>query len=398
MGSLLVGQSGGPTAVINSTLTGVFKEALKHETITNIYGALHGIKGILNETFIKIDHHSNLEHWETTPGAILGSIRFRIKNYPEDQEIYEKLLHIFQKYDIRYFFYIGGNDSMDTCFKISQFFKNVNYQCSVIGLPKTIDNDLVATDHTPGYGSACKIVAATISEIYHDTNVYEKGRVSIVEIMGRDAGWLTASTHLANINHNGPDFIYLPEVPFDINQFLSDVKARYELNHKVLIAVSEGIKDQAGNYIVNYQHDSEDDSFGHIQLGGVAGRLSDIVAKELHLPVRAIELNLPQRCAAHLASLTDVKEAYKCGSFGVKQALKNKTGMMVTLQRIIPYQIKYALEPLDKVANHVKPFPNNWIINNNQISDEYLNYALPLIKGESKPKFKDGLPIYAQIK
>lgn len=398
MGALLVGQSGGPTAVINSTLTGVFEEALKHEEITKIYGALNGIKGIINEAFIQIDHNSSLEHWQTTPGAILGSVRFHIQSYPNDQAIYEQILNVFKKYDIRYFFYIGGNDSMDTCYKISQYFQMINYECSVIGLPKTIDNDLVITDHTPGYGSACKIVATTISEIYHDTNVYEKGRISIVEIMGRDAGWLTAATHLANIHQNGPDFIYLPEVPFDLEQFLTDIKNKYQINHKVLVTVSEGIKDKDGKYILNYHHDSEDDSFGHIQLGGVASKLADIITKRLNLPVRAIELNLPQRCAAHLASLTDVKEAYRCGSFGVKQALKKQTGKMVSLTRSSQYHIKYNLVPLSSIANFVKQFPTNWIINNNQISDEYLEYALPLIKGESFPKFKNGLPIYAKIK
>lgn len=397
MGSLLVGQSGGPTAVINSTIQGVFKEALKHEEITHLYGAIHGIDGVLNEKFIEITKDSNLKHWNTTPGAILGSVRFRLKKYPEDLIYYEKILEVFKKYDITYFFYCGGNDSMDTCCKIDYYFKQIGYKCTVIGLPKTVDNDLVETDHCPGYGSAAKIVSTMMAEIYHDTSVYKKGRVTIVEVMGRDAGWLTASTSLAKIYDNGPDLIYLPESPFDMNKFLEDVKALYNKQKKVLVAVSEGIKDQNGEYILNYQNSLEGDAFGHLQLGGVALVLSNTVAKELHLPVRAIELNLPQRCAAHLGSLTDVKEAYKCGAFGVKSALKNKTGYMVAMERVKDYQIKFVLKPLNKIAELVNPFPTKWIINGNQISEEYFKYVLPLIKGESYPEYVDGLPVFAKI-
>ena len=397
MGSLLVGQSGGPTAVINSTICGVFKEALKHQEITHLYGAIHGIDGVINERFIEIKDESNLDLWQTTPGAILGSVRLRLKKYPEDLKTYEKILSVFKKYDITYFFYCGGNDSMDTCNKINHYFKEIGYNCTVLGLPKTVDNDLVETDHCPGYGSASKIVSTMIAEIYHDTSVYHKGRVTIVEIMGRDAGWLTAATHLANIYENGPDLIYLPESPFDMNQFLQDVKTLYEKKRKVLVAVSEGIKDIDGEYILNYQSTKEGDAFGHLQLGGVALVLSNTVSSELHLPVRAIELNLPQRCAAHLASLTDVKEAYKCGAFGVKSALKGKTGYMVSMERVQEYKIKYTLKPLDLIAEQVKAFPTKWIINNNSISKEYLDYVLPLIKGESYPKYVNGLPVFAKI-
>ena len=397
MGSLLVGQSGGPTAVINSTICGVFKEALKHQEITHLYGAIHGIDGVINERFIEIKDESNLDLWQTTPGAILGSVRLRLKKYPEDLELYEKILSVFKKYDITYFFYCGGNDSMDTCNKINHYFKEIGYNCTVLGLPKTVDNDLVETDHCPGYGSASKIVSTMMAEIYHDTSVYHKGRVTIVEIMGRDAGWLTASTHLANIYENGPDLIYLPESPFDMNKFLQDVKALYDKKKKVLVAVSEGIKDKDGEYILNYQSSKEGDAFGHLQLGGVALVLSNTVSNELHLPVRAIELNLPQRCAAHLASLTDVKEAYKCGAFGVKSALKGKTGYMVSMERVQEYKIKYTLKPLHLIAEQVKAFPTKWIINNNSISKEFLDYVLPLIKGESYPKYVNGLPVFAKI-
>ena len=397
MGSLLVGQSGGPTAVINATVYGVLKEGLKHPEITHLYGAIHGIDGVINENLFEVTKETNLENWQTTPGAILGSVRLRLKKYPEDLELYNKILEVFKKYDIEYFFYVGGNDSMDTCYKMDYFFKQVGYNCKVIGLPKTVDNDLVNTDHCPGYGSAAKIVSTMMAEIFHDTSVYHKGRVTIVEIMGRDAGWLTASTHLANINGNGPDLIYLPESPFDIDQFINDVKALYEKKKKVLVAVSEGIVDKDGKYILHYQTSSEGDSFGHLQLGGVALVLANTVSAKLKLPVRAIELNLPQRCAAHLASLTDVKESTKCGEFGVKSVLKNKSGYMVSMERVTNYKIKYVLKPLDKIATMVKSFPLEWIINGNQISNEYVEYVLPLIQGESYPKFVNGLPVFAKI-
>ena len=397
MGNIVVGQSGGPTAVINATVYGVLKEGLKHPEIKHLYGAIHGIDGVINENLFEVTKDTNLENWQSTPGAILGSVRLRLKKYPEDLDLYNKILEVFKKYDIEYFFYVGGNDSMDTCYKMDYFFKQVGYNCKVIGLPKTVDNDLVSTDHCPGYGSAAKIVSTMMAEIYHDTSVYRKGRVTIVEIMGRDAGWLTASTHLANINNNGPDLIYLPESPFDINDFISDVKALYEKKKKVLVAVSEGIVDKEGKYILHYQTSSEGDSFGHLQLGGVALVLANTVSEKLKLPVRAIELNLPQRCAAHLASLTDVKESTKCGEFGVKNALKNKSGYMVSMERVANYKIKYVLKPLEKIATMVKAFPTEWIINGNQISNEYIEYVLPLIQGESYPKFVNGLPIFARI-
>ncbi len=397
MGSLLVGQSGGPTAVINSSILGVFKEALRHEEITHIYGAINGIDGVLNERFIEVTKETSLDNWKTTPGAILGSVRLRLKKYPEDLELYEKIKEVFKKYDITHFFYCGGNDSMDTCYKINDYFKQIGYKCTVLGLPKTVDNDLVETDHCPGYGSAAKIVSTIMAEVYHDTSVYKKGRVTIVEIMGRDAGWLTAATHLANVYNNGPDLIYLPESAFDMDKFLEDVKNLYDKKKKVLVAVSEGIKDKNGEYILNYQNSSEGDAFGHLQLGGVALVLSNTVSQKLKLPVRAIELNLPQRCAAHLASLTDVNEAFKCGVFGVKSALKNKTGYMIAMERVANYKIKYVLKPLNLIAEQVKPFPTKWIIGGNKISDEYLDYVLPLIKGESYPKYINGLPVFAKI-
>ena len=377
MSTLLVGQSGGPTSVINSSLMGVIHEAKKH--FDKVYGLKYGIEGIISEDFIEINDDVSL-----IPGAYIGSVRYKLTNE------YERILEVFKKYDVRYFIYIGGNDSMDTCNKIDKYFKSVQYECYVIGVPKTIDNDLVLTDHAPGYGSSAKYIATTFEEIYLDTHSYKEGRVTIVEVMGRDAGWLTASSSIAKLNGMGPDLIYLPEVPFDINSFLKDVDRIYKKNKMVLVAVSEGIKDKDGNYILKYRSFNNDDAFGHLQLGGVALVLSEIVNKELGYQVRAIELNLPQRCAMHIASLKDINEAYKCGVEAVKAMLNKKSGYMVCLN-------DYTLEPLDKIATKVKYFPIEWIINGNDISSEYYNYALPLIQGEVKLKYKNGIPYYKKL-
>lgn len=396
-GSLLVGQSGGPTSVINASLAGVIKEAFKHEEITHVYGAINGLNGIINENLYEFSKDTDLDLLSKTPAAALGSVRFKLFD-DQTEEIYEIIRQVFIKYDIKYFFYIGGNDSMDTCNKIADYFTAINMDVKVIGIPKTIDNDLVITDHTPGYGSACKYVATTISEIYEDTHVYKNGRVTIVEIMGRDAGWLTASSSLARTINEGPDLIYLPESPFELEDFLNDVDRIYKQNKKVLVAVSEGIRDKNNEYILKYRTFSNSDNFGHMQLGGVAEVLAEIVNKRLGHSVRAIELNLPQRCASHIASKTDYTEAMKCGEAGVKYALKGYTDKMIIMKRVSEYKIKYDVTSLDSVANYVKEFPKEWIINGNSISSEYIKYALPLIKGESSPKFKDGLPLHFKLK
>lgn len=399
MGSLLIGQSGGPTSVINSSLIGAVKQALKEGKIDNIYGALYGISGVLSENFLNLKEYENeLDTLAHTPAALLGSVRFMLPEPTIGNETYEKIISVFKKYNIEYFFYIGGNDSMDTCNKLNVYFQKVSFKCKVIGIPKTIDNDLVLTDHCPGYGSAAKYVATTLMEIYQDIQVYEKGRITIVEIMGRDAGWLTAASKLTRINDEGVDLIYLPEVPFDMSEFLNSVKTIYQKNKKVLVAVSEGIRDQNGEYILKYRSFNNNDSFGHLQLGGVSLVLCKIINEQLGLSTRAIELNLPQRCASHLTSLTDFKEAANCGKWAVKYALKGKTGVMISMNRISDYKIKYDCVPLSKVASFVKGFPTEWIINNNDISDEYLSYALPLIKGETGPKFYQGLPVHKKIK
>ena len=400
MATLLVGQSGGPTSVINSSLVGVVRQAQKENKVNKVLGAHFGIDGVLNEDFFDLTNISNdeLTNWSKTPASILGSVRLKLPQVDSSLEIYQNILNVFKKYDIKYFFYIGGNDSMDTCMKLDLFFKEAGYECYVIGVPKTIDNDLVLTDHCPGYGSAAKYVATTLTEIALDTDVYKKGRVTIVEIMGRDAGWLTAASHLANINGDVVQLIYLPEVAFNMDEFLRDVERIYKEKKKVLVAISEGIRDKDGKYILEYQGTTESDKFGHMQLGGVGQVLAGIVNQKLGISTRAIELSLPQRCAAHLGSLTDVKEAEKAGSWAVKYAVNGKSGMMVAYKRVSDYKIVYKTAKLTDVANQVKEFPREWIINGNSISNEYLTYALPLIKGESYPKYSNGLPSYSRLK
>lgn len=400
MATLLVGQSGGPTSVINSSLVGVVRQAQKENKVNKVLGAHFGIDGVLNEDFFDLTNISNdeLTNWSKTPASILGSVRLKLPQVDSSLEIYQNILNVFKKYDVKYFFYIGGNDSMDTCMKLDLFFKEVGYECYVIGVPKTIDNDLILTDHCPGYGSAAKYVATTLTEIALDTDVYKKGRVTIVEIMGRDAGWLTAASHLANINGDVVQLIYLPEVAFNMDEFLRDVERIYKEKKKVLVAISEGIRDKDGKYILEYQGTTESDKFGHMQLGGVGQVLAGIVNQKLGISTRAIELSLPQRCAAHLGSLTDVKEAEKAGSWAVKYAVKGKSGMMVAYKRVSDYKIVYRTAKLTDVANQVKEFPREWIINGNSISNEYLTYALPLIKGESYPKYSNGLPSYSKLK
>ncbi len=396
MRNLIVGQSGGPTAVINGSLYGIVKAALKSNEFDTILGAIYGIDGILKENFIDFRNDLiDLELLKNTPGAYLGSVRFKLSDDYNDPN-YELILNIFKKYRITDFFYIGGNDSMDTCLKLDHYFKHVKASINVIGIPKTIDNDLMACDHTPGYASAAKFIINSIINIHQDINVYEKGRVTIIEIMGRDAGWLAASVKLAEKIGYGADLIYLPEVPFNIDKFISDVKRIYERKRKVLVAVSEGIKNDKNEYILSLRTFNSNDTFGHLQLGGVAQVLAEIIGTTLKLPVRAIELNLLQRCFFNVASLTDLNEAINCGKNGVKFALKNKSGIMVTMNRVNQekYKIKYSYTKLSNVATLVKPFPKEWIKDDNQIQDEFINYLEPLIKGNVKDLKQNDFPKY----
>lgn len=400
-GSLLIGQSGGPTSVINASLAGCIVAAKQSNNIDKIYGTLNGISGILNKQIIDLGMESaeTIELLKTTPGSILGSVRYKLKDYLVDDTDYKLIKEEFEKLNIKYFIYIGGNDSMDTCNKISKYFKHINFDCNVIGIPKTVDNDLVEIDHTPGYGSSIKYIATSVAEIYQDISCYQNGKVTIVEIMGRDAGWLTAGSKLASLTNNGPDLIYLPEHPFDMNEFLNKVKEIYNLKRHALVAVSEGIKDKENKYILEYRTSNTTDNFGHLQLGGVAQILADFVNKELHLPNRSIELNLPQRCASHIASLTDINEAFNCGVNAIKFIIEN-TDKMITMKRVNnnPYEIVYDVVSLEKVANYVKQVPSNYIINNgSNISDDFINYALPLIQNEPTIKYQNGMIKFAKL-
>ncbi|UWV45886.1 6-phosphofructokinase [Acetivibrio thermocellus] len=404
-GACIFGQSGGPTSVINASAAGVIQEALKQDCITAVYGAAHGIKGILEENFFDMSKEDpyELELLKTTPSSALGSVRYKLKDADEDETDYKRLLEVFKKYNIRYFFYNGGNDSMDTCNKVSKYMQKVGYECRVMGVPKTIDNDLWGTDHCPGYGSAAKYIATSIMEVYHDARVYDTGMITILEIMGRNAGWLTAAAALASYKGNGPDLIYLPELPFDIDKFVEDVTRIYKENGKVIVAVSEGIKDKNGKYISEYGSDlaKTKDSFGHAQLGGLASTLANIVKEKTGAKVRGIEFSLLQRCAAHVASLTDVNEAYLAGQAAVQYAVEGKTDYMVAFERAEgpEYKCNIKLLNLSEVANTEKKVPLEWIKPDGAgLTEDFIKYALPLIQGESRPPIEDGLPRFAKLK
>lgn len=405
-GACIFGQSGGPTSVINSSAAGVFMEALKQENITAVYGAAHGIKGILEENFYDISKEDTEELLllKNTPSSALGSVRYKLKAVEKDETDYKRILEVFKKYNIRYFFYNGGNDSMDTCNKISKYLLSKGYNCNIIGVPKTIDNDLFGTDHCPGYGSAAKYIATTLMEISLDAKVYDIPQITIVEIMGRNAGWLTAASSLASYKGLGPDLIYLPELPFDIEKFISDVKNVVDKNHgKCIIALSEGIKTKEGQYVAEAiaQSSSSKDSFGHTQLGGVAASLAEIVKERFGIKVRAIEFSLMQRCGAHLASKTDVEEAFNAGAMSVRHAVNGETDKILVFERQPgnEYKIEYKLMPIELAANTEKTVPLEWITNNGTgLSQEFIDYALPLIQGDTKAPNEEGLPRMAKLK
>ena len=403
IGSCIFGQSGGPTSVINASAYGVIKTALEAEEITRVYGASHGIVGVLNDELFVMDEEDpkELEYLLHTPSSELGSCRYKMKDPEVDDTDYKRILEIFKKYNVRYFFYNGGNDSMDTCNKISRYMKSVGYECRVMGVPKTIDNDLFGTDHCPGFASAAKYIATSCMEINKDARVYDNKMIVVVEIMGRHAGWLAASAALATAYGSGPDLIYLPECDFDMDQFLADVDALYQKNGKVFVAVSEGIHYADGSF-VSEAKTSATDGFGHAQLGGLAAMLAEIVKNHTGAKVRGIELSLLQRCGAHLASATDVKEAFTAGKVAVEKAVSGETGYMVAFERHMDdgkYSCEYKLLPLESVANYEKKVPLEWINEtHNGLTDEFISYVLPLIQGEANVPKEDSLPRYAKLK
>ena len=403
IGNALLGQSGGPTSVINASAAGVFIEALNQENITGVFGAVHGIKGILEEDFIDISKEDieELKRLKNTPSSAIGSVRYKLKDPKKDDSEYRRLLEVFRKYNIRYFFYNGGNDSMDTCNKISKFFKKEGFDCNVMGVPKTIDNDLNVTDHSPGYGSAAKYVATTFMELFHDATVYDQPMITVVEVMGRNAGWLTAAAALAQHKGQGPDLVYLPEKTFDPEVFFSDVDRVLKQKGKVIVAVSEGIKTKEGKYVPELYQELKKDAFGHAQLGGTAQALVSELGNRFNVKLRAIEFSLMQRSAAHLASKVDVTEAFNAGRKAVKAAVSGATDKMIGFKRVSsnPYKIKYVRIPLQKAANEEQKVPLQWIKEDNTgLSQEYIDYALPLIQGDEKAKLEDGLPRFANLK
>ena len=399
IGSCIFGQSGGPTAVINASAYGVIRAALDAEEITTVYGAAHGIRGVLDDKLYIMDEEdpAELKLLLNTPSSELGSCRYKISDPEKDDTDYKRILEIFKKYNVRYFFYNGGNDSMDTCNKISRYMESVGYECRVMGVPKTIDNDLFGTDHCPGFASAAKYIATSCMEINKDARVYDNGMITVVEIMGRHAGWLAASAALATEFGSGPDLIYLPELDFDMDKFLSDVDKVYAKSGKVLVAVSEGIHYADGSF-VSEAKTSATDGFGHAQLGGLAAMLAEVIKKHTGAKVRGIELSLLQRCGAHLASRTDIEEAFGAGQEAVRQAVSGTTGKMVAFEREYiegKYHCKMVLLPLSSVANYEKKVPLEWINEDgNGLKHEFIDYALPLIQGEARREMEDGLPKY----
>ncbi|MDY2900530.1 MAG: 6-phosphofructokinase [Candidatus Borkfalkiaceae bacterium] len=399
-GRCVFAQSGGPTTVINASIAGGLLEALENESVTGVLCAHHGIKGVLDEDFfdISLEDKAELEALKHTPSSAFGSVRYKLKNPAEDDSDYRRILEVFKKYDVRYFFYNGGNDSMDTCDKISKYMQKSGYDMNVIGIPKTIDNDLCGTDHCPGYGSAAKYIANSIMEINRDASIYPSPLVVVVEIMGRNAGWLTAASKLASINGFGADLIYLPETPFSYEKFLSDVKAVADAKNYCVVAVSEGIRFENGKYVGEDQ--SSTDVFGHSQLGGVCSILKAKV-KTLGLKCKAVELNILQRCAAHCASDTDIEESFTAGRQAVKKAVDGETDKMIAFRRKPgeTYEIDYVAEPLSSAANAEKRIPAEWITaDGTNLTDDFVAYALPLINGEPKRRLKNGLPVYAKLK
>lgn len=399
IGNAVVGQSGGPTAAINATLSGVIRGVLAaRETIPTLYGMRNGVEGLLGERFVDLTEifsdEKDLLTLEDTPAAALGSCRFKLPKPDADRATFDRILEIFKKYDIRYFFYIGGNDSMDAVAKLSAYLETVDYEMRVIGVPKTIDNDLVGTDHTPGFGSAAKYIATTIKEIVRDCAVYTVSAVTIVEIMGRDAGWLTSASALASLSGDGPDLIYLPERNFSLEQFFVDVKSALAKHPNVVVAVSEGIRFADGTYVGASAQSGATDTFGHAYLAGTGKFLESAVKKEIGCKVRAVELNLPQRCAAHLASATDIEESVRTGKTAVSSAVSGVSGhMMIAVRTDAPYRVEISSSPVSAIANMVKTVPDAYINEaGNGITDAGIAYLAPLILGERTPVYENGMP------
>ena len=399
MFNIAVAQSGGPTAAINASLTGVFNGAEQEKEVDEIYGAENGIEGILGDRLLNLrsilmdDHDKQL--LMTTPSTILGSCRFKLKDWHEDESDYLRITEVFNRHNIRAFFYIGGNDSMDTVMKLNSYFVAKDIRIKVVGVPKTIDNDVTETDHTPGFGSAAKYVACSLQEIIRDSRVYSIPSVTIVEIMGRDAGWLAASSCVLRANGEpAPHLIYLPEGEFSPEKYLEDVR-KAQLRYKaVIVAVSEGIT--AGGVTSEVV-----DAFGHKYLSGVGKWLEGYTKEHIGCKVRSIELNVMQRCSSHIASRTDLNEAERIGREAIKAALTyGESGVMMAFRRISnnPYRVEIVTADISKIANQEKKFPREWINpEGNNVTVDALNYFLPLIQGEPQLEFRNGIPVHFRL-
>ena len=400
--NLLVGQSGGPTAVINGSLYGVVSEGLANPAIGKVIGMVNGIEGFLAGRTMEmapLAENGELERIRTTPGSFLGSCRYKL---PEDlsDPVYPELFKKFEEFEIGYFFYIGGNDSMDTVSKLSRYAASVGNKIRIIGLPKTIDNDLVETDHTPGFGSAAKYVASTVREIAIDASVYDnKQSVTIVEIMGRHAGWLTAASVLARkFEGDNPVLIYLPEVAFDTDAFIEKVKEKLQTTSNLVVCISEGINDGNGTFVCELASDVGVDNFGHKMLTGSGKYLENLVKEKLGVKVRSVELNVCQRCSSSCLSATDLNEAVESGRFAVKAAIDGETGKMITFIRKSsePYELEFGTADVNIICNMEKPVPQEWITENgSDIGGEFIAYAKPLVQGNVEVPMKDGLPYFA---
>lgn len=404
-GNIIVGQSGGPTAAINSSLLGVFQGA-KRAGCNKIYGMRNGLEGLLQEKIVNladcIKSDVDSELLKRTPSSFLGTCRFKLPHYEKDSTVYEKLFAILKKFDIKHFFYIGGNDSMDTIKKLAEYASKTGSDITFMGVPKTIDNDLDKTDHTPGYGSAAKYVASAMKEIILDTDTYTTDSITIVEIMGRNAGWLTASAALARTEDcTGPDLIYLPESPFSYEKFVDDILEVKKHKSSAIIALSEGVKNADGTYICeSVKDDLVLDVFGHKMLGETAHYLSDKIAQDTGMKSRGIVFSTLQRCASHIVSRRDITEAYDAGVTAVIASLRGETGKMVTFKRLSnePYKLITETHNIGDIANVEKKVPQEWIINNGTyVSEEFFDYARPLIIGELTPFMVDGVPRHLRI-
>lgn len=403
--NLLVGQSGGPTAVINGSLYGVVSEGLDNPAIGQVIGMVNGIEGFLNGRMMAMEplrENGELEYIRTTPGSFLGSCRYKL---PEDlsDPVYPKLFEMFSENKIGYFFYIGGNDSMDTVSKLSRYAASIGSDIKIIGVPKTIDNDLVETDHTPGFGSAAKYVASTVREIAVDASVYDnKQSVTIVEIMGRHAGWLTAASVLARkFEGDNPVLIYLPEVAFDTDAFINKVKEKLQSCNNLVVCISEGINDGKGTFICELASDVGVDNFGHKMLTGSGKYLENLVKEKLGIKVRSVELNVSQRCSSSCLSATDLDEAVGSGRYAVKAALEGETGKMITFIRksSAPYKVEFGTADVALICNMEKPVPLTWITEDgSDIGEEFIAYAAPLLMGKVDVPLENGLPRFAYRK